>query len=502
VKTQIVYLSPTDDADSARDKLAWVKSSRVLLIWPDRGRVLADRLELVQIQRFAQKRNIQLGLLSFDSEVRQLAQELSIPVFDSLDDLPEERWKDGRFRSIASHEQTYERRLKRASPPGAERAPTWADGFQKTRIRVPASVVLALLFMVVAIVVPSARVVLALPRETQEITFTFQLDHATLEIEGRPTTRPQRRDMAVSGQASRPASGWIEVPAQFASGMVVFTNHSTDPIPIPSGTILQSEDPDGIRLRTSQAVLLSGGEGAKIEVSVEAVRPGTKGNLGAFSISRIEGPLGLLVSVSNLRAMSGGTDTLVSMITEEDHSLLEDDLRAELIVTAFKNFSTLVEGGQLIPDGGVWIAEVFEREYDHGIGDLGNSLGLSMSANAAALVYDRNALKALVVDEIEGLLPVGRRLVEDLTKFEVSVHILASDGEPEQLDLHVEYQTYNKIDLAELRSKIAGRRVGNVKQLLDEFIPDLENAIIEPSPSWIPILPLWRNRIMIDLGWE
>lgn len=502
MKTQIVYLSSTDDADSARDKLAWVKAPRVLLIWPDRGRVLADRFELVQIQRFAQRRNIQLGLISFDSEVRHLAQELGIPVFDSLDDLPEERWKDGRFRSIASHEQTHERRLKPASHPGEDQAPAWADGLQKTRIRIPAGIVLTLFVVVVIIVVPSARIVLALPRETRETTLTFQLDQATLEIEGRPTTRPERRDMAISGQASRPASGWTEVPAEFASGMVAFTNHSTDPIPIPSGTILQSEDPDGIRVKTSKAMLLPGGEGAKIEVPVEAVHPGTKGNLGAFSITRIEGPLGLLISVSNPRAMSGGADTLVPTITEEDHSLLEDDLRAELIAAASKHFSDLVEGGQFIPEGGVWIAEVFEREYDHGIGDLGNSLGLSMSVNAAVLVYDRNALDALVVDEIKESLPVGSGLDEDSIQFEVSVHIPASDSEPEQLELLVEYQTYSKIDLAELRSKIAGRRVGNIKQLLDEFIPDLENAIIEPSPTWIPILPLWRNRIMIDLGWE
>ena len=63
MKVQIVYLSAADDVDSTRDMLAWVQAPRVLLVWPDKGRVLCERLELVKISRYAKRRNIQIGVL-------------------------------------------------------------------------------------------------------------------------------------------------------------------------------------------------------------------------------------------------------------------------------------------------------------------------------------------------------------------------------------------------------------------------------------------------------
>ncbi len=105
MKVQLLYLDPHDDHVSVRDKLGWVKAPRLLIVWPRHGRVLTRRLDLRLVQRQAARRGSQLGLVSFDPDVRDHAAELGIPVFNSADALPESVW-----RAQAAVPDSYERR--------------------------------------------------------------------------------------------------------------------------------------------------------------------------------------------------------------------------------------------------------------------------------------------------------------------------------------------------------------------------------------------------------
>src|SRR3970282_57789 len=66
---------------------------RAVLVWPRRGRVLTRRLDLVLLQRQAQRQAVELGLITYDPAVLQLAQELGLPTFESPDHLPEAGWR-------------------------------------------------------------------------------------------------------------------------------------------------------------------------------------------------------------------------------------------------------------------------------------------------------------------------------------------------------------------------------------------------------------------------
>jgi len=96
MKLQLIHLDPEDDQISAREKLSWARASWAVLVWPRRGRVLTRRLDLVLLQRQAQRQAVELGLVTYDPTVRQLAQELGLPTFDSPDHLPESGWQTGR----------------------------------------------------------------------------------------------------------------------------------------------------------------------------------------------------------------------------------------------------------------------------------------------------------------------------------------------------------------------------------------------------------------------
>jgi hypothetical protein len=92
VKIQIIYLDPQDDHASAREKLNWCQAPRAALVWPNRGRILTRRLDLVLIERHAQKRGVKIGLVTLDPTIREHALAIGIPTFDSVDDVSQESW--------------------------------------------------------------------------------------------------------------------------------------------------------------------------------------------------------------------------------------------------------------------------------------------------------------------------------------------------------------------------------------------------------------------------
>ena len=79
MKTHIIKLEPHDDVISTRDKMGWGKTGRILLVWPDRGRVLKRQLDLVLLQRHSNLLGVQLGIVCKDEDIRKQAQELAIP---------------------------------------------------------------------------------------------------------------------------------------------------------------------------------------------------------------------------------------------------------------------------------------------------------------------------------------------------------------------------------------------------------------------------------------
>jgi len=52
VKTQIIQLEEHDDTISVKDKMDWSQTPRVLLVWPERGKVFRNRIDLVLLDRY------------------------------------------------------------------------------------------------------------------------------------------------------------------------------------------------------------------------------------------------------------------------------------------------------------------------------------------------------------------------------------------------------------------------------------------------------------------
>jgi hypothetical protein len=502
VKVQIVYLSAADDVDSTRDMLAWVQAPRVLLVWPDKGHVLKERLELVKISRYAMRRNIQIGILTFDRDVRHIAKELDLPIFDSLDELPEEGWANAHPQGLKQAQERLDRLVEPTLESPRERIPSWAEQMGRKQKLFPRVVLIGLTTILVLFLLPSAEVVLAPELEDHQMLIMIAYDGEEDLVDDSMWVPSGRMELEISEVGSKKTTGWTKVPSELAQGSVIFTNHTQDPVRIPFNTILHAGELERIRFRTLNTVVLPRGVGSQVEVLVEALDNGAAANIPPSTISAIEGPLGLLVSVENEKATFGGVDELQPSVSEDDLKELQGELLQNLFKKAKQEAILRMGENQVIFDAGIWISEIIDQESNHDPGEVGEVLEIRIVARIAMAIFDLPELEDLISDHLSSNFPEGVELTPGSLVLSTEAQDSSLPDDSGKIELSVHYQTFGSIDSSSLIRKIVGRPIDRVSSIILGAFPTLEAATVKSSPRWIPFVPLWGERISTQMEWE
>src|SRR5579864_1606938 len=239
MRLQIIQLEPYDDVASVRDRLAFVRADRILLVWPKTGAVLTRKLDLVLVQRAAARCGMRLALVTHDQGVIESAADLNISVFNSIDAGSTIRWKRSRDKVSTGRLQRptvaldrYElmeavSRFRRIPPDQRRRA-------QIARIVAAVGLIFAVLIGSY-VVFPSASVYIYPARDQLTTTVKLTAD-PTIAIENVDTGHVPAtlaKDIIVERLATIPTSGNSDVPNTIASGTVIFTNQTAQPVAIP-----------------------------------------------------------------------------------------------------------------------------------------------------------------------------------------------------------------------------------------------------------------------------
>ena len=233
MKTHLVQVAPFDDIISIRDKMAWGKSDRILIIWPrSRTATMERRLDIQMLKRRADELGAQLAFVAKSREVRFHAKILDIPVFRSARAAQNDSWPvRSRDRGFYRREQKY-----RGDPDGVP------DDFHSTRQRVRkasnsflagggprwmrhplarstwVTIGLMAVLAIAAVLLPSANIQLKPEIRTQDITFTASTGPTIGAINAGGGVPAEAISVIVEGRTSVETSGQVELPSQRASG--------------------------------------------------------------------------------------------------------------------------------------------------------------------------------------------------------------------------------------------------------------------------------------------
>ncbi|MCH7586532.1 MAG: hypothetical protein IIC78_00640 [Chloroflexi bacterium] len=499
MKVQIVYLSASDDIDSTRDLLGWVQSPRALLVWPNRGRVLHRGLDLVLLKRYAQRRNLAVGLLTFDSEIRQRAAELGFSLFESLEELPEERW-----RLFREFDRVGEGARDSLQQPGVilarrERIPDWVQQLDRKPSRILLGALLLIIVVLSAAVIPSAEIILSPPKQLEYATFELALTG----FDGRPgQLHAEIEQIRIQGSAVYRTTGSATFPISASRGSIIFTNLSPIMISIPRHLGIRPVGLQSLRFQTTSSGKLPAEIGAVIELPMEADDFGEQGNLPSGTIFSTEAAFGLMVAITNPNPIRGGSSEKRNSVSAADLAGLEEKLIQELFGRAENEIAVTIGIEQAVFEDSATVDRVFSQDFSHGEGEPTQQITLALDLNILVLVYRVNDLLSKIQEAITDELDSNRIVIKNSVQV-TQVNYVASDDESiGVIRIQGSAESYTPLSQQTVLTPVRGRTPGAARDNLEELVPLERPPAFLLKPTWLPLLPWLNNRIDVLYVWE
>ena len=517
MKTQILQLEAHDDFISIRDKLGWRQAGRILLIWPERGRILDRELDLLLLQRHSQALGSQLALVTQDPDVRDHAYQLDIPVFINPRQAQRVIWRSHprdrqRFRSTSCRLTLLTPQPRSCSRNDLETLRLLAHPTSLAWVTHPLTrtviFILGILSVLalVAFLLPGAQVILNPKTQDQSITLEVKagVDISTLNLSGALPAHPIT--VVVEGRDSLPSSGITQIPSTPARGEVVFKNLTDHSIEIPAGTMVITLDVPSMQFATKQAVVISTGTDAIVSVPVEAVLPGSSGNRLPDNLVAVEGLLGLRLSVTNPEIIQGGTDQEAAAPSTLDRNLLYDRLYTALQKSATEELKNKLVSGDLLLSPVPSLNQILEKKYIPEETTPAETLELNLRLEFQALAVSAQDLNQLALIALDANLPKGYTAdlgaeqsagSQGVTYANLTQPIWDATAAVARWQLQAERSIRVVVPDSQVTTMIMGLPTAEAVHKLETNLPLEGQPQIMLYPPWWPRLPYLPFRIMV-----
>lgn len=495
MKTQIITLESHDDLISVRDKLSWAKTPRVLLVWPKYEQVNLRVLDLKVLQRHTDSLGAQLGLVTRRANIRRDAESLGIPVFGTTSAAQKDLWPVSAPRTQRTPKNP-RRDLRKIRDSVYEQEPAWRTSLTG---RVLTFTVGVIAFIAVAgLFVPRATLTLYPETQTQSAIIPVAASEAVESTTVTGDIPAKKISAIVETEQSLAIVSEIGIPNAKARGVARFTNLSQGEVQIPAGTIISTATDIPIRFVTLNDTLLAPGVDEFVEVPIEALDAGERGNLLAGTLIVVDGPLGLSIAVGNPSATSGGSDLSLIGATEEDRTKLYDVVLDNLRRDAETNLRGQIGPNDILLADTFEVIEVLEETYDPPAGQAGAQLKLKLKVEFTARYVSDADMRQLASVALNSSVPQG------FESLEVAAYTLLTDPSTDNAGVsHFELdvtRTLNRtIDEMQVLSIIRGETPAAAIRELAPAMPLRQATDIKLKPAWWPWMPLIPFNITMEV---
>ncbi len=388
--------------------------------------------------------------------------------------------------------------------PGAQpvddRSELLAPYLRHSRRRWPFRVILGMLCLVAA----GAAWAAFFPFATVSIVYsprpfdrTYQATVGSANLDNIPlyhtrTTQSLTTDVA--------GTGTLLVPDGRAKGTVTLANTLQGVVDVPAGTTVSTQT--GLSFTTLQTVSLpgavssfSGVTNGKSLVPVQATTAGTESNVGAGTITVVQGRLAGVVMVTNSSALTGGSVRTELTLTQSDESAAVE--RAQHTLTTSEV---------------AWLNQKYAQSPLRAVVSSDQTAGSETRFVRDGRPYARITISMTTVmaylhaDDVQstGLRMARAALAgtsQSLIDGSTSVKVLQAQGTiPAQIGIRVLAQTEPALDRESLAASIAGKSVHDATAILDAAGRRAGwSATVSTDPPLVQRLPLTARLITIHL---
>jgi hypothetical protein len=492
LKTQIITLESHDDLISVRDKLSWAKTPRILLVWPKYEKVTLRVLDLKVLQRHADSLGAQLGLVTRRAKVRRDAESLGIPVFLSTTVAQRNLWPDSAPRSRRIPKAP-RRNLRKIRDRIYEKEAPWRTSLPGRVITFTVGVIAVL--AIVSLFAPRATLTLYPEAQTQNVIIPVAASESTESVSVTGQIPVQAISAIVNADQSLAITSQISVPKSKSKGVARFTNLSQGEVDLPAGTVVATES--SIRFATLNDTRLPTSIDQFVDVPIEALEAGAQGNVPADTITIVEGPLGLSISVTNPIATKGGANSQLIGASDQDRAKLRkvvmDNLRRDVET---KLRAQIAPADFLLMDT-FEITEIIEEKFTPPAGQPGETLGLNMQVEFSSRYVSDDDLKELSLSTLNSSMENGFA-PQALPAYKIVADPSTDNAGISHFDLEVRRTLLRQLDAMQIFSIVRGHKPKSIKDELVAKLSLRQQPEIAIAPSWWPWLPLIPYNISVE----
>ncbi len=492
MKTQIITLESHDDLISVRDKLSWAKTPRILLVWPKYEKVTLRVLDLKVLQRHADSLGAQLGLVTRRVKVRRDAESLGIPVFISTSVAQRNLWPDSALRSRRVPKAP-RRDLREVRGSVYEKEAPWRTSLLG-RVLIFSAGVIAVLAMT-SLFVPHAALTLHPEARTQSVVIPVAASelNETVSVTGQIPAR--MISTTVSADQSLAITSEISVPKSKSKGVARFTNLSQGEVDLPAGTMVTTES--SIRFATLNDTRLPTGIDQFVDVPIEALEAGVQGNVPADTITIVEGPLGLSISVINPSATKGGTNSQLIGPSDNDRAKLRKVVVDNLRRDAETKLRAQIDPADLLLMDTFEVTKIIEEKFTPPAGQPGKTLDLNMQVEFSSRYVSDDDLKELSLSTLNSSVENGFA-PQALPAYKIVGDPSTDNSGISHFDLGVTRTLLHEVDAMQVFSIVRGQKPESIKDELVSRLSLRQEPKISVTPSWWRWLPLIPFNISVE----
>ena len=491
MKTHVIHLAAHDDYHSARDQMTWAKSARILLVLPKKERILRNKLDLVLLERQATSLGGQLAIVTSDEIVAGNAEELRIPVFETIKEAQRQSWKTGakrKSRFYFRHRPRKEREAEFAHPNRAAILQnTWL------RVTVFSLGVLAVL-AILALLLPDAAITVMPKQSEQTMQFTLKADQSIPASTISGLVPVEELAVTVRQRLTTNSSGTVEIGETPAEGDLTITNLTDQKVNIPEGTVFMTISEPIQRFISVQPVRLDAEIGAATRVPIRAVLPGKQGNVPTDSIQGVEGPIGLQISVRNPKPTAYGSNRESPAPTLDDLSRLERSMDRDLLNAAILRLRTEAGADGVVLEDTVKEDRVLDLKQDPEVGIPSDILTLEVEKEFSGLIVPEAEIGKAAMLILDSNLPEGKKPVNP----HVGIDNLTKPGADKTWQVRATRGMIPDIDPQTISQLAAGQNIENFLSVLSQAIPLEEPPRITIRPFFLSRFPFLPIRIRVE----
>lgn len=498
MKTAIIQLDPFDNVISIREKIAWSKTQRILLVWPNKGRIKLDSMDIILILRSAERLGAQMSVVTDEPVIINQLKELGVSIFKSIPEAQKRPWRKPILRNRSKFSKNSDINWDQIN---TERRSQNKNQELSIHIRWIIFVIgLLSTFLIIFIFIPSARVNLSLQSEKQSIQMKFRSDPTIQQINMTGAIPFRIVEIEMEGQMEGESTGVIRIPDKKASGEVTFRNLSDKEIFIPLGTIVRTSGDPLIRFETTKEAVLKPGIESLIKIPIISLTGGTIGNVPIGSITSIENDLGGNIVAINNDAISGGVDIKTFSPTELDYEKLKIELIELLKLNSIAEIREANPQVILIPEKTIKIVEIISEERIPEVGDPAERHLLRIRASVSGWIFSQEDIEESVRMAMNADLNAQFHANAGDIELQIIEDSVIFDNNELQWDVKATREISAYVEKNDIIQNILGLKIESAKTMLKNEIKLSNDPLIEISPSfwkYLPFLP-FRINMVID----